>query len=377
MKKKTLTTIIGTATVLTTIVIQTNSASAQTAFGYSSYSVAHNFRINFGSNTNVNLLGAVAFGDARCVNPFKFDDYFDSAITFPSVTVQGNASANCNGAIAQSSSMATGSIVENVLTGQTSATGYAFAVSPPGGFARARSGAALTAGQLGINPNGQIFWQPLFWDYVSGQGSAFASTPRLRDPIAYTIIDPNTNEIILEGSLLDISAEFDGLGSSVEWGFSGSPDPAVSGNESPSVDDNLNINFLNNGLFKIDLTDQAISNPGLLDLACENGLVKTFNASGRFSGVFNFFPTVGKECNTSIPLSLLNLDIDYDFTDIIPASEVNLRFELGGDGEGVARTSEPSSTINLLLLGIFGVGVTFKRKLKLSKSMDKESTNIG
>jgi hypothetical protein len=374
MNTRTLATILGTALSATTMALQANPTSAQTAFGYASYYVQHSFGVNFGGNAP-NLLGAVAFGNDLCFNPFTSATYFDSDIAFPSVTAAGAAGVFCQGASAESSSIATGSVAGNVLTGTTLAKGYAFAFAPPGGFARARSAAALTAGQLGINPRGQIFWRPLFWSYVSGEGSAFAAIPRLRDPIAYTITDPTTGDTLLQGNLLDISAEFDGFGSSLEWGFLGSPDSGNSGNESPAPDDNLNINFLNSGLFKIDLTDPAVSNPGLLDLACERGLVTASIASGRFSGVT--LPSVGTSCATSIPLSLLNLDSNYDFTGLIPTSEVNLGFDLGGDGEAVASVPEPTSTLSILSLGILGAGATIKCKVKRSHSTEKEPSNVG
>lgn len=381
MKKTTLVTILGTAVTATTMTLQASPAPAQTAFGYSSYYVRHNFNVNFGGNAP-NLLGAVAFGNDRCFNPSQFQSYFDSDINFPSVSASGSAAVFCSGAAAQSSSVAVGSVVGNVLTGTTQARGYAYAFSPPGGFAQARSAAALTAGQLGINPFGQIFWRPLFWSYVSGEGSAFAAAPRLRDPIAYTITDPSTNEILLTGNLLTISAELGGFGSSLEWGTEGSP--SVGGGETPTsitgdivadesgivTDDFLDINFLEGGSFSIDMTDPAVTNPGFLSLVCDgDGLATASNVSGRFSAVS--LPSVGSSCQSArIPLSLLNLDIDYNFTGLIPTSEVNVNFDLGGDGEAVASTPEPTSTLTFLSLGILGAGAALKRKLKRSHSIE-------
>jgi hypothetical protein len=59
MNTRTLATILGTALSATTIALQANPASAQTAFGYASYSVRHDFNFNFGGNAP-NLLRAIA-----------------------------------------------------------------------------------------------------------------------------------------------------------------------------------------------------------------------------------------------------------------------------------------------------------------------------
>ncbi|MFM6062199.1 MAG: PEP-CTERM sorting domain-containing protein [Microcystis panniformis] len=74
---------------------------------------------------------------------------------------------------------------------------------------------------------------------------------------------------------------------------------------------------------------------------------------------------------------MLNLDFDYDFTGLIPTSEVSLNFNLGGDGEAVASVPEPTSIISLFSLGILGAGATLKRKVKRSHSLEKEPSNVG
>jgi hypothetical protein len=351
------------------------SASAQIASGYSSYYVRHNFNWNLGGIPN--LVAGNVSGSAVCFNPFNGQSYNTSAFALGNpagVNITRSASAGCQGAAAFATSNANGVIVGNNITGSTQARGYAYAFAPPGGAARARSSAALTASQLGVNRNGQITWRPLFWSYVSGTASAFAQA-RPVDPIAYTITDPTTGNIIRTGNLLDISGDFGALGSKLEWGVAGTP-PENPGSDFPltitgdpttdetaiATDDNLDISFLNDGSFKIDITDPAVSNPGLLDLACSGGLITNANTSGRFSGLL---PSIGQSCTFSIPLSQLNTDISYDFTGLIP-TDADLGFSLGGSGDAIASVPEPTSTLGLLALGTLGAGATLKRKLKSS-----------
>jgi hypothetical protein len=309
--------LLAIASGLSTLIGISAPTSAQTAFGAASYYVRHNFNW-IPLNGTPNLVAGQVTGSARCWLPFNNDSYsiIGGAIGNPAgVSVNDFAAAGCNGASAFASSSATGVIIGNTISGSTIAQGAAYAFAPPGGFARAISSAALVAGQLGIGPFGRFTWRPLFGSYVSGDASAFAFA-RPRDPISYTVTDPRTGNVLRTGNLLDISGDFDGFGSIVEWGAIGdSVGGNVANNPVTGEDNQLDISFTKNGSFKIDLTDPAVVNPGLFDLACEAGIITRLVKTGRFSNVSTTW-SIGDSCHgLSIPFDAIfpdELEVGFD-----------------------------------------------------------------
>lgn len=348
-------------------------ARGQTRFQQADYKVQHDFRIGFGNSTPIfNFLGAQISGNASCANPWRQDPYSEGAILFGTtspleINLNDSGTVGCRGASASSMALAQGQINGNVLSGTTLVTGQASAFSPPGGWGFAQSSAALFASQLGINPNGQIAWQPLFFSRVSGAANARAR--RIVDPILFNITDPNTEEMLLSGTFLDIVAEHDGVGSSIEWGADGAS----------SEDDRLDINFVNNGFFKIEIPDDApVINPGLFDLACETGEITHFERSGRFSSLTGL-PTVGDNCNFSIPFSenfSEEIVLNYDFTGLLSATDVNLLINASTNGFGDVDIPEPTSTLGLLALSILGTSSGLLRKKQQDKSASRITDDV-
>ncbi|NCQ92011.1 MAG: PEP-CTERM sorting domain-containing protein [Microcystis aeruginosa LG13-03] len=79
--------------------------------------------------------------------------------------------------------------------------------------------------------------------------------------------------------------------------------------------------------------------------------------------------------------SLFTIGEDYSFVYdlLLPPTVSNLRFSLlGGTVTKELRSvPEPTSILGLLALGTIGAASTLKRKLKPSKSAEKETTKVG
>ena len=90
----------------------------------------------------------------------------------------------------------------------------------------------------------------------------------------------------------------------------------------------------------------------------------------------------------SLPVSfqsdlILDLDTDeitYNFSSNIVRAFVETQSDDTGGGYSQAieiKIPEPTTTLSLLSLGILGGSATLKRKLKLSNSIEKETTKVG
>jgi hypothetical protein len=115
--------------------------------------------------------------------------------------------------------------------------------------------------------------------------------------------------------------------------------------------------------------------------SANTGFLKAFDSSGQLLDTFTAnLGDVGMFTNASITRS--TPDIAYILAAGFPSGGPpfnvvaldNLRFNAGGAPEPVP---EPSSTLSFLALGTLGAASTLKRKLKPSKSTEKEKTKVG
>jgi hypothetical protein len=365
------------STVLTTVLTITSTVAFSTSASAAGYYVRHDFRGILGGTPN--LVGGRVTGSTTADPGGQPDSYNLTGIALGNpVGVLVTDSATSVGSYSQAfaTSTATASINGNTITGTTIASGSAFASPPPIGtsYATATSSAQLTAGQLGINPFGQFTWKPLFWDSVSG--SVSVSARRVRDPIAFTITDPTTQNVLRTGNLLDISADFDT--GSIQWGVADNPSDPGDGSTPPAEDDKLDIAFTNNGLFTIDLTDSAVTNPGLFQITAVEGIITDIKKTGRFDPLTGL-PSVGDSSTFSIPFSSVfpkEIPVDFIFNGLNGGNQVNVAYTISGDG-GTEAVAVPWETDALPVVGstvVFGLGVWTKRKLTLSKSSEKDKT---
>ena len=367
------------STVLTTVLTITSTVAFSTSASASSfYYVRHDFSGTLGGTPN--LVGGRVTGSTTA-NPGGQPDSYNLtglAIGNPTgVFVADSATSVGIASSAFATSSATAVIIGNTITGTTLASGSAFAFPPPPPFftssATATSNAILTAGQIGINPSGQFTWKPLFWDSVSGAASDFA-VRRVRDPIAFTVTDPTTQNVLRTGSLLDISANFD-IGS-IEWGVADNPSNPGDGSTPPPEDDKLDIAFANNGSFTIDLTDSAVINPGLFQVEAKEGKITDIKTTGRFATLTGL-PSVGDSSTFSIPFSSAfpkEIPVDFVFTGLNGGNEVNVTYVIDGSGEAEANAAVPEPLTILGATTAVGFGAFFKRKRKLSESLENENT---
>jgi len=331
--------------------------TGEKASAFSSYYVRHSFFVNFG-NFNPNLTYGQVNGYAWASSPQGLDhDWYSQrrlAVGNPLVfAVSDSAFAQSDGSFAFAFSSANASLFGNILSGTTLARGWASAGTP--GAAQASSRASLVAGQIGINPFGQITWIPLFGDTVSGTATDVQPPQRVRDPISYTVTDAATGDFVASGSLIDIFADFNN--GNVEWGI------ASQDGENFTEDDQLDIRFDNAGIFEINLTDSALTNPGLFRVeADEQGLISNVVTTGRFTGLDSFIPTIGSQADFTLDFSALfpeELTLDYSFNNLNGGNPVNVDFNIYGNGLA-EDVPEP-----LTLLGASaaaGFGAFFKRR---------------
>jgi hypothetical protein len=161
-------------------------------------------------------------------------------------------------------------------------------------------------------------------DFVSGGGCAIR-----KDPIKFTVTDPDTGSILNSGQFLDITSTGDG---SVNWGEN-SLDFAIS-----------------DGTFSIDLNSPFIpdNQRGTLLLKVQGGIITDSQDTGIFDG---YLPQIGSSGTFSVSGSDFKPDLTfgYDLGDF--GKEVDL--ELTADG-GAIPVPE-SSTMNPLSLGVLGL----------------------
>jgi hypothetical protein len=365
-----LTTVLTTGLIASTVAFSTSASAAD-------YYVRHDFSGILGGTPN--LVGGRVTGSTTTDPGGQPDSYNLTGIALGNplgVLVTDSATSVGSYSQAFATSTATAFINGNTITGTTIASGSAFASPPPIGtsYATATSSAQLTAGQLGINPFGQFTWKPLFWDSVSGEASDSARR-RVRDPIAFTITDPTTQNVLRTGNLLDISADFDT--GSIQWGVADNPSDPGDGSTPPAEDDKLDIAFTNNGLFTIDLTDSAVTNPGLFQITAVEGIITDIKKTGRFDPLTGL-PSVGDSSTFSIPFSSVfpkEIPVDFIFNGLNGGNQVNVAYTISGDG-GTEAVAVPWETDALSVVGstvLFGLGVWTKRKRKLSESSTKDN----
>jgi len=295
-----------------------------------SYSITHGFSFSVGGNTTPLVRGfdgGSAFAFSPYVSPpAAFSSYVN--LSYPlgppwtrsdSVSVsRGLASATAS-SYTQINSLGVGTV-----SGFINASGTASALER-GETACANSYAGVTARQRIRLPWGTLIWGPRFaLDFVSGGGCAIR-----KDPIKFTVTDPDTGSILSSGQFLDITSTGDG---SVNWGEN-SLDFAIS-----------------DGTFSIDLNSPFIpdNQRGTLLLKVQGGIITDSQDTGIFDG---YLPQIGSSGTFSVSGSDFKPDLtfDYDLGDF--GKEVDL--ELTADG-GAIPVPE-SSTMNPLSLGVLGL----------------------
>jgi len=295
-----------------------------------SYSITHGFSFSVGGNTTPLVRGfdgGSAFAFSPYVSPpAAFSSYVN--LSYPlgppwtrsdSVSVsRGLASATAS-SYTQINSLGVGTV-----SGFINASGTASALER-GETACANSYAGVTARQRIRLPWGTLIWGPRFaLDFVSGGGCAVG-----KDPIKFTVTDPDTGAILNSGQFLDITSTGDGT---VNWD-----------------DDSLDF-AISNGTFSIDLNSPFIpaNQRGTLLLKVQGGIITDSQDTGIFDG---YLPQIGSSGTFSVSGSDFKPDLtfDYDLGDF--GKEVDL--ELTADG-GAIPVPE-SSTMNPLSLGVLGL----------------------
>lgn len=302
---------------------------------HTNYSITHGFTFSVGGNTTP-LVRGFDGGSAFAFSPYAFPFFSSSSYGHHSYTISppvpslpfvhthstsaaiGTASANAN------STVGITTIGVGTVSGFINASGTATA-QRRGEIACAGSYAGVTARQRIRLPFGLVIWGPRFaWDFVSGGGCAVR-----KDPIKFTVTDPDTGSILSSGQFLDITSTGDG---SVNWGEN-SLDFAIS-----------------DGTFSIDLNSPFIpdNQRGTLLLKVQGGIITDSQDSGIFD---SYLPQIGSSGTFSVSGSNFKPDLTfgYDLGDF--GKEVDL--ELTADG-GAIPVPE-SSTMNPLSLGVLGL----------------------
>ncbi|TRU90157.1 MAG: hypothetical protein EWV76_06100 [Microcystis novacekii Mn_MB_F_20050700_S1] len=309
-----------------------------------SYSITHGFTFHVGPNTTPLVRGfdgGSAFAFSPYAPPFWSSSSYGHSYTIsppvPSLPFIHNhsTSAAIGGASATASSkVQINAIGVGTVSGFINASGTA-TVWNRGEVACAGSYAGVTARQRIKLPFGGVIWGPRFnWDFVSGGGCAIR-----KDPIKFTVTDPDTGSILSSGQFLDITSTGDG---SVNWGEN-SLDFAIS-----------------NGTFSIDLNSPFIpdNQRGTLSLKVQGGIITDSQDSGIFDG---YLPAIGSSGTFSVSGSNFKPDLTFDYNLGDFGKEVDL--ELTADG-GAIPVPE-SSTMNPLSLGVLGLiflgGKRFRR----------------
>lgn len=295
-----------------------------------SYSITHGFTFSVGGNTTPLVRGfdgGSAFAFSPYVSPpAAFSSYVNLSYPlgppwtrFDSVSVsRGLASATAS-SYTQINSLGVGTV-----SGFINASGTASALER-GETACANSYTGVTARQRIRLPFGGVIWGPRFkLDFVRGSGCAVG-----KDPIKFTVTDPDTGAILNSGQFLDITSTGDGT---VNWD-----------------DDSLDF-AISDGTFSIDLNSPFIpdNQRGTLLLKVQGGIITDSQDTGIFDG---YLPQIGSSGTFSVFGSDFKPDLtfDYDLGDF--GKEVDL--EITADG-GAIPVPE-SSTMNPLSLGVLGL----------------------
>ena len=299
---------------------------------YMSYSITHGFNFNVGGNTTPGVRGFDG-GSASAFSPFvgssssSYGHSYTISPPVPSLPFVHNHStsaASGSASATASSTVQINSIGIGTVSGFINASGTATA-QQRGEKACANSYAGVTARQRIRLPWGTVIWGPRFkWDFVGGSGCAIR-----KDPIKFTVIDPDTEAILNSGQFLDITSTGDG---SVNWD-----------------DDSLDF-AISDGTFSIDLNSPFIPEKqrGILLLKVQEGIITDSQDSGIFDG---YLPQIGSPGTFSIggPNFKPDLTFAYDLGDF--GKDVDL--ELTADGGAISVPE--SSTMNPLNLGILGL----------------------
>lgn len=200
---------------------------------------------------------------------------------------------------------------------------------------------------------GKIIWTPNFMTSVSGSRSGGHAVSS--DPISFIVSDPNNGNILLQTTLLDIDSTIEG-------------DGVVSWNSSGIVD----INTLSDATFKIAINSPYTIQQGSIDIKTKDGIFTQADDSGIYDGIIPL-----GILGTSTPLSLNIGDVPLDYDLGFDSQDVNVELDLSGSGSASVAVPENSSSVSLLALGTLGAASTLKRKLKPSKSTEKETTKVG
>ena len=308
-----------------------------------SYSITHGFSFSVGGNTTPLVRGfdgGSAFAFSPYVSPpAAFSSYVNLSYPlgppwtrFDSVSVsRGLASATAS-SYTQINSLGVGTV-----SGFINASGTASALER-GETACANSYTGVTARQRIRLPFGGVIWGPRFkLDFVRGSGCAVG-----KDPIKFTVTDPDTGAILNSGQFLDITSTGDGT---VNWD-----------------DDSLDF-AISDGTFSIDLNSPFIpdNQRGTLLLKVQGGIITDSQDSGIFDG---YLPQIGSSGTFSVSGSDFKPDLtfDYDLGDF--GKEVDL--EITADG-GAIPVPE-SSTMNPLSLGVLGLIFLVGKRFRGSSS---------
>ena len=300
-----------------------------------SYSITHGFSFSVGGNTTP-LVRGFDGGSAFAFSPYAFPFFSSSSYGHHSYTISPPVPSlpfihthSTSAAIGSASATASSKVQINTIgvgtvSGLINASGTASA-QKRGEVACAGSYAGVTARQRIRLPFGLVIWGPRFaLDFVSGGGCAIR-----KDPIKFTVTDPDTGSILSSGQFLDITSTGDG---SVNWGEN-SLDFAIS-----------------DGTFSIDLNSPFIpdNQRGTLSLKVQGGIITDSQDSGIFDG---YLPAIGSSGTFSVSGSNFKPDLTFDYNLGDFGKDVDL--EITADG-GAIPVPE-SSTMNPLSLGVLGL----------------------
>lgn len=300
-----------------------------------SYSITHGFSFSVGGNTTP-LVRGFDGGSAFAFSPYAPPFFSSSSYGHHSYTISPPVPSlpfihnhSTSAAIGSASATASSKVQINTI-GVGTVSGFINASGTASAQKRreracAGSYAGVTARQRIRLPWGLVIWGPRFaLDFVSGGGCAIG-----KDPIKFTVTDPDTGSILSSGQFLDITSTGDG---SVNWGEN-SLDFAIS-----------------DGTFSIDLNSPFIpdNQRGTLSLKVQGGIITDSQDSGIFDG---YLPQIGSSGTFSVSGSDFKPDLTFDYNLGDFGKEVDL--ELTADG-GAIPVPE-SSTMNPLSLGVLGL----------------------
>jgi hypothetical protein len=173
---------------------------------------------------------------------------------------------------------------------------------------------------------GGIVWRP-----AVQSGTLAGGSWGIFDPIAFEMFDLLTDQLLAEGTLLEIVGDGDGT---IAWDS-----------------DTFSLNAMN-ARFSIEIPGMFTSQQGSLELEVSAGQVTLATATGLFAGLS--LPSIGSPGTFSMPLpSEFVLDYDLDPTQ---DRDVNVTFDFSGGGSAYIAVPEPA-TLLLLGAGIMVLGL--------------------